>query len=284
MSDFLRTGNTPSISALRYGSNLLECTVFGTTYTPSQNISSIILAAPNETVPTQYGNGFSLGDGGPQILTAPVAELDTTYLPSNPPVGSLCLDSTMGITTMPIIGTSDLWVKTGANATDWAPCSQAYWCIGGPITGGNIVTNNAVTFIDMISTTTDRYTSRWGNSYGAINGGVGNKTSNYLDGFYVKVPFSSYYLIWSSVGLEAPSTNLTYLMYTSIYVNGAEIKRGFRNNFLQTTTKIKCSQTSVCAYLYKDDIISFVALQTSGANRTTADVYYTGFGVVNLGA
>jgi len=282
MSDFLRTGNTPSISPLRYGSNLLECTVFGVTYTPSQNIASIVLAAPNETVPTQYGNGFSLEVNGPQILAAPVAALDTTYLPLNSPAGSLCLDSSLGSVSN-ILGTSDIWVKTGANATDWAPCSQAYWCIGGPTYGGGIVPNNTATFIDMNAQSTDRFKSRWGSSYGAINSGVGNKTTSYLDGFYVKVPFSSYYFIWTAVGITPPASDITYLMYASVYVNGVEIKRGIRNNFLQTTTGVKMSQTSVCKYLNKNDIISFVALQTSGATQTTKDAFYTGFGVVNVG-
>lgn len=280
MSDFLRTGNTPSISVLRYGSNFIESTILGNLYTPSQDISSIVLASPNETVATQGGNGISLGDGGPQILAAPVAALNTTDLPPNPPVGSLCLDTSLGLYTP--LGTSDMWVKTGASTTNWAPLSQAWFTeIYGD--GGAILTNNAITFISM-SATTDRLNSRWGSSYGGQNNGVGNKTSSYLDGFYVKVPFSSYYHIWFSLGLDPPASNTTYLMYCSIYVNGVEVKRGIRNNYLQTTTGTKVSQTSVCAYLNKDDIISFVGFQTSGANRTVANGYYTGAFVINLGA
>ena len=279
MSDFIKTGNNPANLPIRYGSNAVATTVSGFAYTPSQDIASVVLAGPAETVPTQGGNGIEFTDGGIQVITAPVASLDSTLVP-NSPVGSLCLDSSLGLNQT--LGTSDVWLKTGSNATNWAPLSQAWFLMGHRLSGGGIIGDNTATYIDL-SADNDRLKSHWGNSYGGQNSGVGNKTSSYTDGFYVKVPFPSYYFIWFSLGIEPPSSNLTYLMYASIYINGTEVKRGIRNNHLQTTTGYKVSQTSVCVKLVKGDIISFVGLQTSGANRTVADSFYTNCGVVNLG-
>lgn len=282
MSDYLRTGNTPSLSVVQYGNNYVPqiLTVYSATVTPSQDMALLMQIAPGETVPTQYGNGFSLGSGGPIIATAPVATLDTNYLPTNPPIGSLCLDSTMGIN-LGVNGTSDVWVKTGNNATNWAPCSQAYFCLGYVASAGTILSSGTVTFIDFPAPV-DRYNTRWGSNYGAKNVGVGNKTT-YTSGFNVTVPFSSYYNLWFSLGLQPPASNATYNLYTSIYVNGAEVTRGFSNNLLQTTTGTKVSQVTTCKYLNKGDIISFAAYQDSGSNKLQGDSTYVSFGMVNLG-
>lgn len=264
---------------IKYGNNLLDIT-YGSpvvTLSSDKQMGQILQSYPG-AVRTTYGNGFRFGSGGAQVLACPIAGLSSSYYPVSSPKGSIAADTSR--TDLASTGTSDIWIKTDTGATKWTPQRKIYYVYDYPVTGGTI-TNNTVTFIDCSSAPSDIFKNNWGSSYGEQNAGVGSKTT-YTQGYYIVVPFDGLYLINFSLGINQAGT-AQFNFYTSIYVDGTEVQRGWDANFLVGTAGIKVSQVTTIKYLTKDQKVSFAALQNSGASRTIQADEYNNNCIVNIG-
>lgn len=306
MGIYTNIGSTPPITGLRYGSN---CENNGVE--PPQNVASILqISSASTTIDpitgnpyvTYKGNGFELGLGAassvsPQILTFPVSDFTnvTINYPTNSPKGSICLDSDVEFNPdfgLFNYGVPDMWVKTGANQADWTPVSSVYFTtLRGP-TGAPTIANNTITFINLtapdyaytydylklqLPLTSPTYTQ------GGYTPALSGNTTVWQDAAGVVAPFTAYYLIFVSIGLNAGASNATYNFYSSIYVNGVEACRGFLNTFLQPTGTVKMSQNSTIVKLNQYDVVNFAAWQDSGSSKGIANELYTRVAVINLG-